>query len=163
MGTWGEVMARRTLVVFENERVCPGAVAYAREYCLRMDLEVGLLMLADFPTFDRRSLDAKRRAVQALERRVSRLLSTLSRDFLRRGTPVSEALRIGDPARELLSFLAERAPFRTVIWGSDERLPAVGPNGRVHWLAGVAERLDCPLFTVSQRSPAAPTRHEAEE
>lgn len=146
-------MSRATLVLFEGERVCHDALIHAREYSLRMELEVALLMLAVLPPQDQRSVSHQRNAIQTLERTAGRLLSELSRDFLSHGIPVSVTLRIGDPAVELLRFLAERPPFREIVWGSDPAIPARDESGAPHWIARVSPTLECPLYSVNARIP----------
>lgn len=42
-------MFQRLLVVFENERICPEALEFAKGLALRMDSEVALLMLVEMP------------------------------------------------------------------------------------------------------------------
>ena len=144
-------MPKRNLVVFENEKVCPQALTYARELALRLDSEVTLLMLVEMAFWDRRILGSKRSAVAHLERRMGKLLTAFSAEFLNHGIAVTAALRMGDPAQELIKFLAERPPFQVIIWGSDEAIPERRPSGRSHWISKVAGTLECPLFSVSTR------------
>ena len=76
----------------------------------------------------------------------------MSSELLKQGIPVSVALRVGDAPQELLKFLAERPSFQTVIWGSDEILPHTSPGRKAHWLAKIADTLECPLIAAgSQR------------
>ena len=105
-------MFQRTLVVFENERVCAEASSYSRELALRMDAEVTFLMLVEMAFVERSFLGRKRDALIRLEERTGKSLGALSSEFLKHGIPVSAALRVGDPAQEFLKFLAERAPFQ---------------------------------------------------
>ena len=118
----------RTLVLFENERVCSEALIYAREYCLRMDHEVALLMLVDEPPQDRSSLGSRRNTMTTICARAGKLLNSLTTEFLKHGIAVSVAVRIGEPARELMRFLSERPPFQVAVWGSDTALPPPGEH-----------------------------------
>lgn len=145
-------MLRRVLVVLENEEVCRQAVDYARELAARMGAEVTLLMLVEMPLLDHGALGHKRNALSELDERVGRLLAELGAEFLREGVTAGAALRVGDPAQELVKFLAERPPFQVAIWGSSQELPA---PARRHWLAKAADTLECPLWTVSSRRPEA--------
>lgn len=145
-------MFQRTLVLFENEKVCPKAVHYARELALRMDAEVSFLMLVEMAFANGAVLGGKRNTLSGIEKRVGRILSASSGEFLREGIAVSIALRVGDPASELVKFLAERPSFQAVIWGSDEDLPDAGPLRRGHWLKKVAGVFECPLLGVSSRT-----------
>jgi len=145
-------MLKRNLVVFENEKVSQQALTYARELARRMDSEVTLLMLVEMAFLDRSYLGSKRSAISHLEKRMGQMLTDFSAEFLKEGIAVSAALRVGDPAQELLKFLAERPPFQVIIWGSDEALPEGGSSRRGHWLAKVAGTLECPLYTVSSKA-----------
>lgn len=152
----GRAMFQRTLVVFENERVCAEALSYSRELALRMDAEVTFLMLVEMAFVERSFLGRKRDALNRLEERTGKSLGALSSEFLKQGIPVSAALRVGDPAQEFLKFLAERAPFQAVIWGSDEYLPENFQLKRGHWLAKVLGALECPMLSVTSREKANP-------
>lgn len=145
-------MFKRVLVVLENEKVCREAVDYARELARRMDAEVSLLMVVEMAFLDTTWLGSRRSAISELDDRAGELLAGLSAGFLSAGVSTSAAVRVGDPAQELLKFLAERPPFQVVVWGSGEDLPASGR--RPHWLARAAGSLECPLWTVSSRSHA---------
>lgn len=142
-------MFQRALVVMENERIDPGAVAHARELARRMDAEVTFLMLVEMDFPDRTRLGGKRNAINELDRRVGQALAGLSAEFLREGVTTTAALRVGDPAQELMKFLAERPPYQVMIWGSGAELPG-GPKR--HWMSKAAASLECPLWTVSSRN-----------
>jgi len=144
-------MFKKNLLVFENEKVCREALTYARELALRMDSEVTFLMLVEISFPDRSFLGSKRNALHVLEERVGKMLSDFSSRFLKEGIETSIALRVGDPAQEFLKFLAERAPFQAVIWGSGEELPDHRQLPRGHWLKKVITTLECPLLTVSRK------------
>ena len=154
-------MLRRALVVFENERVSEKALVYARELALRMDSEVTLLMLVEMPFQDRLNLAPKRTAIREIEKRMGKVLSECSAEFLKKSIVVAAALRMGVPAQELLKFLAERPPFQVVIWGSSEDLPEGGRLRRSHWIGKIAETLECPLLAV--RGGGLPTHGDAKE
>ncbi len=79
------------------------------------------------------------------------MLSGFSSQFLKEGIETSIALRVGDPAQEFLKYLAEKAPFQAVIWGSGEELPDHRRFPKGHWLARVVTTLECPLLTVRSK------------
>jgi hypothetical protein len=146
-------MFKNILVIFENERVCDHAVKYSCELAHRMDSDVTFLMLTEmsFPT--RLSIDSKRKSIQKIESRISKVLGEISSELLKQGIPVSVAIRVGDASQELLKFLAERPAFNAVIWGSDEIIPDAGHSRKSHWLAKIADTLECPLIAAgSQRA-----------
>jgi hypothetical protein len=82
-----------------------------------------------------------------------KMSNDLSSVFLHHGISVNATLRVGEPGGELLKFLAERPPFRVIIWGSDDTLPKQYPDGRAHWMLEVTKVLECPIYAVSQRAP----------
>jgi nucleotide-binding universal stress UspA family protein len=144
-------MFQRILVVFENEEIFDEAVTYTRELALRMDSEVTLLMLVEMAFLDRSFLGSKRNSIMRLEERMGKIVTSLSGQFAKEGIFVSAALRVGDPAEELLKFLAGKPPFQALIWGSGRDLPESGQFRRGHWVGKVAGTLECPLLTVSNR------------
>lgn len=148
-------MFQRILIIFENESVCRKALSYARDLAMRMDAEVTLLMLVEMAFLDRPLVGSKRSAMRDLELRIGRTLGELSSDFLKKGIPVSAALRVGDGAQELLKFLAERSPFQALIWGSSEDLPEGSQQRKSHWIRKVLDHLECPLLAVSSRESAS--------
>ncbi len=141
-------MFQRILVVMENLRVSPRAIAYARELALRMDAEVALLMLADMPFAQGQGLAEKRKSLGRLTEQASRVLSEIGEQYLQAGIATSAVLQVGDQAQELAKFLAKHPPYQVVIWGSDDRLPG---GSKKHWIGQAAAVLECPLLTVHSR------------
>jgi hypothetical protein len=144
-------MFQRALVVFENQNVLSQAVDYVRELAKRMDCEVTLLMLVEMAFLDDPLLGKKRHEVIDLEERARRVLREQVTGLIGDGVTVAAALRVGDPAQELVKFLAEHPPFQVMVWGSGQELPEAGKGGRSHWLSKVAGALECPLLTVQTR------------
>ncbi len=143
-------MFKNILVIFENEKVCDHAVKYSCELAHRMDSDVTFLMLMEMAFPNRLSIDSKRKAIKKIETRISKILGDMSSELLKQGIPVSVAIRVGDAPVELLKFLAERDSFQTVIWGSDEKLPYTHGR-RTHWMAKVADILECPLIAAGSQ------------
>ncbi len=144
-------MFKRALVVFENESISPEALLYARELALRMDSEVTLLMLIEMAFLDQSWLGSKRSAISQIEDRVGALMAEPLEQLLKAGVAAGAALRVGDPAQELLKFLAERPPYQVVIWGSGTELPGIGAGRRGHWLSRAQPALECPLLWAGSR------------
>lgn len=144
-------MSQNILVVFENERVFPEAVVYAREFALRIDARATLLMLVPMAFAGRTFLGPRRNDLKKIENRNGKILSECAQSFVASGIEVSSALKVGDPAEELIKFLADRPPFQAIIWGSSQDLPARGGAAARHWISRVAGSLECPLLTVSRK------------
>jgi nucleotide-binding universal stress UspA family protein len=116
-----------------------------------MDCEVTFLMLVEMAFLDKPQLGQKRHEVIGLEERARGVLRDLVAGLIQDGLTVSAALRVGDPAQEMVKFLAESPPFQVIVWGSGDELPDAGKGGRSHWLTKVAGALECPLLTVQPR------------
>ncbi len=144
-------MFHNILVIFENEKICDEAVTYAQELAIRMDAEVTLLMLIQMTFFDNSFLASKRDAVMHIEERIGKKLGTMFTQFIEHGITVSAALKVGDPAEELVKFLAEKQPFQSIIWGSSKNLPVKNHTAQRHWVQKVINILECPLFTVNSK------------
>jgi len=140
------------LVIFENEQVFPDALNYAREFALRINARTTLLMLVYVSFSGSTLLGVPRNDIQNIGTRVNRLLEECSAPFLANALKINSAMRMGDPAQELLKFLAHRPPFQVIIWGSGQELPfACRASGKKHWLGRVTGSLECPLLTVKKR------------
>ncbi len=144
-------MNHEMLIIFENEQVFSGALAYAREFAARTDARVTFLMLVamSFSSFDFPGV--KRKTLQKIETKTGMILAELTESFILKGIETSAALRIGDPSQELLKFLADRPSFQAIIWGSGEDLPFAGRGKGKHWLCHLVGNLECPLLTVTRR------------
>jgi nucleotide-binding universal stress UspA family protein len=139
-------MFRDILIIFDNQKACPEALDYAREFALRMDARVTFLVLVPMSFRGRGLLGTKRNALSRIESRAAMLLSRSSEIFIQHGIEVSSACRVGEPGQELLKFLANRPPFQAIIWGSSPDMP-----GKGHWLGRVSGNMECPLLTVSRK------------
>ncbi len=139
-------MFQDILIVFDGLTVSPETLSYARELALRMDARVTLLMLAQMSFVGRTVLDSKRSALSQMEDRAAQLLTQSAEPFIQQGREVRSAFRVGDPAQEMLKFLADRPPFQAIVWGSTLDLP---PKG--HWIGRVSSHMECPLITVSKK------------
>ena len=104
-------MFQRILVIFENERICRGALSYSRELALRMDSEVVLLMLVEMPFPDHVYLGSKRNAIRSLEMRMGKMAGALTPEFLKEGVSVSVVLRDGECRSGTFEVSGGEAPF----------------------------------------------------
>ena len=93
------------LIIFENEKIFSGALTYAREYAIRTEARVSFLMLVTMSFSIHDSMGARRNAIQKIEAKAGKLLAELTEKFIQKGLNTSSALRIGDPAQELLKFI----------------------------------------------------------
>ena len=139
-------MFQDILIVFDGLAVSPETLSYARELALRMDARVTFLMLAQMNFGGRTGLDAKRSTLNQMEEKAALLLTRSAEPFIQQGREVRSAFRVGDPAQEMLKFLADRPPFQVIVWGSALDLPAKG-----HWIGRISGHMECPLITVSKK------------
>lgn len=144
-------MFRNILLVFENEEIFPEALMYAREFTLRIDAKLTLLMIVPMSFDVHTAIGPRRSVIKNIEIRAGKLLSDCLQAFIQAGIEVNSALKLGDPAQEMMKFLADRPPFQAIVWGSGRDLPDMVRTGQRHWLAKVAGSLECPLLTVSKR------------
>jgi len=144
-------MFRNILLVFENEEIFPEALIYAREFAMRIDAKVSLLMIVPMSFVGRTLIGPKRNTIKNIEIRGGKLLSDCLQTFIQEGIEVNSAIKIGDPAQELKKFLADRPPFQSIVWGSGRDLPDKGKGPQRHWMSRVVGSLECPLLTVSKR------------
>ncbi|MBI9086059.1 MAG: universal stress protein [Desulfobacterales bacterium] len=140
-------MFRQILMVFEHTLASEAAVSYTIGFARRMDAPVTLLMLSPMAFVRTTYLGSQRNALQRIEDHAGRFLAECTERFVQEGLEVHSALRVGDPAQELLKYLADRPPFQALIWGGSGELPP-----RTHWLSRVADTLECPLLSVNKKN-----------
>ena len=144
-------MFRNILLVFENEEILPESLIYTREFAMRIDAKVTLLMIEPMSFEGRTVISPKRNSIRNIEIRAGKILSYCLQTFIQEGIEVNSALKIGDPAQELMKFLADRPPFQSIVWGSGRDLPDKTRSGQRHWMSRVVGSLECQLLTVSKR------------
>ena len=144
-------MFRNILLVFEEELILPEALVYVRKFAMRIDAKVTLLIIVPMSFVGRTLIGPKRNTIRNIEIRMGKRLSECLEPFIREGIEVNSALKIGDPAQELMKFLADRPPFQSIVWGSGQELPDKGRGPGRHWITKVMGNLECPLLTVSRR------------
>ena len=145
-------MFRNILIVFDGHKVCPEALTYGREFAMRMDSRVTLLMLVRMSFGGRAFLESQRNRLSRIEDKAAQLLAQSAEPYIQQGIEVGSAIRVGEPAQELLKFLADHPPFQAIIWGSASEMP-----GKGHWIGRVSGHIECPLLTVSRKERPKPT------
>jgi len=135
----------------KTKQFSPKRLVYAKEFARRLDARVTLLMIIPMLFAGRTVLGPQRNTIRNIEIRAGKILSDCFQTFIQEGIEVNSALKIGDPAQELIKFLADRPPFQSIIWGSGKDLPDRGRSTQRHWLSKVTGSLECPLLTVSKR------------
>ena len=143
-------LSSEVLIIIENQKVYPEALNFTREFSLRINAGITFLMLVKSLSGSH-LLGERRNAQKRIHAGYNRIRNDFSEYFGQKGLKINSALRIGDPAEELLTFLADRPPFQAIIWGSGETLPFSGTGSRMHWLQRVTMSLECPLLTVKKR------------
>ncbi|MCK9174421.1 MAG: universal stress protein [Desulforhopalus sp.] len=144
-------MFRNILLLFENDNILAEALVYVRELAIRTDAAVTLLILVPMSFTGHTLIGPRRSLVQDIEIRMGKCLSESLQPFIQSGIEVNSALKIGDPAEELMKFLADHPPFQSLVWGSDRQLPDSGRKPGRHWISKVLGNLECSLLTVSKR------------
>lgn len=145
-------MFSNILVIFENQKILPEALVYTREFAMRIDAKVTLLMIVPMLFAGRIAISPKRNTIRNIEIKAGEILSDSLQYFIQQGIEVNSALKLGDPAQELMKFLADRPPFQSIIWGSGHDLPDRGKGTQRHWISKIVGSLECPLLTVSKRN-----------
>lgn len=127
-------MVNHVLFVTDGAGVHEESLFYARELAKRMDLALHALVLADSG------------ATEADRGRVAKALEGILGSAKADGISATGRAVFGDPASELLKYLATSHGTRCLVWGGDPSV--VREGGRKyqnHWLARVRGQLDCPI------------------
>ena len=133
-------MSSKALVLFDSMYVREEVVQYSIELAKRMDYALVILILLALDSEDAKyANDFEMRARETLE---GPMMSAGQADI-----PVEAEIRMGDPASELMKFLAGSRSVDTIIWGGirDVRL------NKGHWLTRMKDMLDCPVVVPSRK------------
>lgn len=138
---------RKILILLDGPVVRSEVTRYSVELALRMKAKLYLLMLLRWRNLPGSggpwSLISKQ---GMLREKAKQALQGCLKEIQGSGVDAEGAVRQGDPASELLKYLAESKPFQAVIWGGNESfLRRKGIPKRDHWLERVREELDCAL------------------
>lgn len=142
----GAVMQRNILLLFDNIDIREEAVNYAIALAGRMKACITILLLLRLDFESERINGSDLKDIQELsdagDRAVSQWLEKMSSE----GTEGVGIVRVGEPASELLKFLAEGMEFDTVIWGGDRAIVG-GRRLRLgeHWMTRIMDKLGCPM------------------
>lgn len=129
---------KKILVLFEDHVVRQESVQYSIELAQRMGMPVALLMLISNESDASSSEDVQ----------VKKLLEP----FQRAQISVSEEIRYGDKATELLKYLAVNSSPAVIVWGSDEKMVGKLGAGKPHlWLNKMTELLPCSIVSPISR------------
>ena len=134
------MVQRRIMLLLDNLVIRREISSYAIDLALRMEANLYLLILLYITP------DALEEGFQEAES----VLNNFLEDSLQRNVKVHGTIRQGDPASELLKYLAESRPFQAIIWGGKEQLLRnKGIPVRTHWLEQIRKKLECPLVVPS--------------
>lgn len=138
-------MSGKVMVLFDSLSVREEAVQYSIELAKRMDYALVILVLLALDSEDvKYANDFEVRAREALE---GPLMSAGQA-----GIPVEAEIRMGDPASELMKFLAgSRSVDTIIIWGGFRDVGTTRLN-KAHWLTRMKDVLECPVVVPSRKS-----------
>ena len=147
----GGTVPRRILVLLDSPDIAEEVPSSSLELALRMEAELHVLMLLRTEQLpDGEVPETILADIETTFRDGNRALEDCLRRIRRAGVEADGAVRQGDPASELLKYLAESKPFQAVVWGGNERfLRGKNTPVRTHWLERVRKNLDCPLVVHS--------------
>jgi len=149
---------RKILVLLDGPDIRHEVLRYSVELAARTGAAIVFLMLlrhvyvsgGEQPESQERTMNTSVREAG------KRALNNCVRETGLCGIESEAVLRQGDPASELLKFLAASRPCQTVVWGGNEafvrgrRTPVRG-----HWLERVREELDCALVVPALKGKRA--------
>lgn len=151
-------MPKKILILLDSPSVRSEVKTYSVELARRMGARVHLLMLLrwEAPSVDRAAAAARDSEGAEIGSEAETVLQDCVNEIRSRDVDAVGSMRQGDPASELLKYLAEYQPFQAVVWGGSEayirrrRTPV-----RTHWLERIREQLDCTLVVPSLRREKA--------
>jgi len=137
-------MQPRVVLVFDELQPRPEALQYSMELARRMRCTLVLLMLLPHDWVEApRSVSGTAIAQPAP---VDELFAPTVEAGRTAGLEVEALLRTGDPSSELLKYLAETRPIRTIVWGGRREAVERRERGRrPHWFVRMRSRVEAPV------------------
>jgi len=130
------MVQRRIMLLLDNLVIRREIFSYAIDLALRMESSLYLLVL----------LYVTPKTLKADCQEAERVLNDFLEKSRQQNVEVHGTIRQGDPASELLKYLAESRPFQAIIWGGKEQLLRNKSTPvRTHWLEQIRKRLECPV------------------
>jgi hypothetical protein len=137
-------MQPRVVLVFDEPEPRPEALQYSMELARRMRCTLVLLMLLPHD-----AMDGSRRAVGStvgMQTPSDKLFAPAVEAGREAGLEVEALLKTGDPSSELLKYLAETRPIRTIVWGGRREAVERRDRGRrPHWFVRMRSRVEAPV------------------
>ena len=142
------------MVICEPLSLREEAVQYSIELAKRM--ETGLVFLMILPLtkseFTTRVPNAPLLENDELEDQIKRELTTAMDQAQKAGLKAEAVVKMGEPASELMKFLAQQGSFQAIVWGGKDIPRHKKSLHKDHWLAKIQEELECPLLIPAGRS-----------
>ncbi len=144
-------MQKRILTLLDSLEVRNEITAYSIELALRLRAKLHFLMLLRSDSLPHNQEgEVTAMTLEDIFREEERIMERCIEKIRRAKVEVYGTIRQGDPASELLKYLAESQPFQTIIWGGNERLLRYKRIPvRTHWLERIRKTLECPLVVPS--------------
>jgi hypothetical protein len=137
-------MSGKAMVLFDSLSIREDAVQYSIELAKRMDYSLVILVVLALDSEDvRYPNDFEVRVREALE---GPMMSAGQA-----GISVEAEIRMGDPASELMKFLAGLRSVDTIIWGGHLDMGTHRLN-KAHWFTRMKDTLECPVVVPSRKS-----------
>ncbi len=144
-------MKKRILTLLDSLEVRNEITAYSIELALRLRANLYFLMLLRLDSLPhKKEREDTPMVLEDICREEERIMERCLKKIRRAKVEAYGTIRQGDPASELLKYLAEVQPFQMIIWGGNERLIRYKKIPvRTHWLGRIRKTLDCPLVVPS--------------
>ena len=125
---------KKILVLLEDGIIQEESVLYSIELARRLELPIALLMLVS----DESNIsDAEQILVKELMEPIAQAR-----------VEVSQEVRAGDKATELLKYLARNSSLTTIVWGSGRRMVGkLGVGKTHHWLNRMKGLIPCSIVS----------------
>ena len=148
---------RKILVLLDSPEIRSEVVRYSVELAVRTGEGIFFLMiLRREKVSPEEKIDGQWKNPDSIREAGDGSLNDCVAETRACGVESEVGLRQGDPASELLKFLAGARPYQAVVWGGNEaflrgrRVPVRG-----HWLERVRDELDCALVVPTLKGKRA--------
>ena len=137
------------MIISDSFSMRPEAVQYSIELAKRMNYTLNFLILLPFDIDEISKFESD--FVYELENRAKKTLLIPMKSAREAGLNTEAEVRIGNPASELMKFLAKSKTIETLVWGGVPELSNYKKE-KTHWLVRIKDSLECSIVVPSLKS-----------
>lgn len=135
------------LLLFEDMDIKIEVIDYAIKLIKRIDMNIKVLLLLKLDFMIRNGGKEDLIRIQELKTKGEHALAPYIDICKHQNIHIRSTVMVGDPASELLKFIAQHRTLHSVIWGGEHEIFSLTKwRLQNHWMAQIKDKLGCPLI-----------------